>query len=108
MNDDNENKILDLVSKLDFAKAVYNEYDVETYQSGVKKHSHTAVFDFEKSILSIEVKVYDRDNHAYIRKVNNMNVDIILDYDKYLDMVLASRRGMTAGAVKILEDYLNS
>lgn len=108
MNDDIENKILDLVSKLDFAKAVYNEYDVETYQSGVKKHSHTAVFDFENKSLTIEVKVYDRDNHAYIRKVNNMNVDIILDYDKYLDMVLSSRRGMTAGVIKILEDYLNS
>lgn len=112
MNNDNEKKILDLVSKLDFSKAVYNEYDIETCQSGVKKHSHTAVFDFEKpissKILTIELKVYDRDNLAYIRKVNNMNVDIILDYDKYLDMVLASQRGMVDKTIKIIEDYLNS
>lgn len=109
---DDENKILDLVSKLDFSKAVYNEYDIETYQSGVKKHSHTAVFDFEKpissKILTIELKVYDRDNIAYIRKVNNMNVDISLNYDKYLDMLLASQRGMTDNAIRIIEDYLNA
>lgn len=115
MNDDNENKILDLVSKLDFSKAVYNEYDLEKETNtlgAVVKHTYTAVFDFEKEIknkrLTIEMKVNYINKFVCIRKINNTNVDVWVDFGKYLDMAFESRRGMTAKGVKILEDYLNS
>lgn len=109
MNDDNEKEILSLILNLDFTKAGYNEYDVETDELGAIKHSHTAVFDFENPInskwLTIEIKVDNIDELAYIKKVNGMNVDITIDYGVYCAMEIASKRGMVLKVKKILEDY---
>lgn len=104
MNNDNENKILDLMSKLDFSKAVYSEYGVKLDKSG-EKRALTAVFSFEN--LTIEVYTDDI-GCPIITKINDMTVSINFDACDYYKMEEAAMHGTSARAVKILEDCLNS
>lgn len=102
---DDEKKILDLVLKLDFSKAVYSEHNIKMDRSGYERRSFTAVFSFEN--LTIEVNVDDIGD-PYIKKINNMTVGVNLDACDYYKMEEAAMKGTSARAVKILEDYLNS
>lgn len=101
---DDKKKILDLVSKLDFTKAVYSEYGVKMGKLGIKC-SFTALFSFEN--LTIEVYVDDIAD-ACITKINDMTVSVNLDACDYNKMEEAAMHGTRAKAVKIIEDYLNS
>lgn len=103
MNDD-ENKILALISKLDFTKAVYSEYGVKLDNSG-EKRALTAVFNFENLII----EVYTDDiGCPIITKINDMTVSVNLDACDYYKMEEAAMHGTSARALKILENYLNA
>lgn len=103
MNND-ENKILALISKLDFSKAVYSEYGVKLDKSG-EKRALTAVFSFEN--LTIEIYTDDI-GCPIITKINDITVSINLDACDYYKMEEAAMHGTSARALKILENYLNA